>query len=306
MARRPRADLFEQYCLGDGRVRTPAAQRTIDHAEIAAAYGAPVHLMQLYQGTFDAADISLITESSVTSVEALVGSTLDIRRFRANIIVASTDNRPYPEDRWVGHLLVFGDRATSLRMRCHRKNVRCAIVNYDPDTAAASAQVLMRIVTERRNQVGIYGGSEFPRTVEVGDPVYLVRRWSAAEGYRGFANGIEIGVEPAPACQTQRVAEPCGIALRLIKEALDQRPSRINTRLVEAAGALRVRVLVRALETLSGEPGPAEHAHRGQGVDAQPDALTRPEGRCNRQYEVLVEPVNRHTNALHNAATLRA
>src|SRR2546423_3099875 len=55
--------------------------------ELACAYGAPIEVMQLDQGIFDEATISIISHSTIQAIEKEAGTGLDISRFRPNILV---------------------------------------------------------------------------------------------------------------------------------------------------------------------------------------------------------------------------
>jgi uncharacterized protein len=144
--------------------------------ELAAESGRRLHLMKLYSGVFDAMDVSIISTSTVADIGKGAGVELDVRRFRPNLVVEPCDSRPYPEDRWLGELLVFGDRGDSARLHANRKTVRCQVVNVSPDTAEADERVMKQIVTTRKNQAGIYGTTIFPGTVKAGDPIWLYHR----------------------------------------------------------------------------------------------------------------------------------
>ncbi len=136
----------------------------------------PIQLIQLWSGAFDAMDISMISIESIKSLEAMVGNDLDRRRFRSNVTIETTPyvTREFPEDKFVGGLLKFGDREDSATIRVKRKDVRCMVVNINPDTAKQEPAVLKEIVTQRKNQLGVYGTTERPGTIKVGDVI----RWS--------------------------------------------------------------------------------------------------------------------------------
>jgi len=145
-------------------------------AEISAVFGSPVALTQIYRGTFDSMDLSLISEQSVRSIGQAVGLDLDVERFRANIVVSAFAERPFPEERWIGETLVFGDRTDSARIRINRKTERCMVVNLERETGRQThPEILREIVSNRRNRLGVYGSTEFPGTIHVGDTVRIVR-----------------------------------------------------------------------------------------------------------------------------------
>lgn len=185
----PKLVLYQPYfvnpsdiCISPIRVKTPDGRDLpVDSQELLEQLshesGRKIQLLQLWSGTFDTMDVSLITVTSQKSLEEMVGFDLDARRFRSNITVEAlaSNKRPFPEDKWVGCLLKFGDRDDSARIRIKRKDVRCMVVNLDPESAKQNPAVLKKIVAERKNQLGVYGTTERPGTIEVGDTVVLAK-----------------------------------------------------------------------------------------------------------------------------------
>lgn len=143
-------------------------------SEIEALAGCPIHLLQHYGGLFDCSDISIITDKTLESLGVLIGAELDIRRFRPNIVVASSEERPFPEDKWVGGLLVFGDRNDSARVRINRKDPRCPVTGVDPVTGEKGDGIPQGIIQHRKNLAGVYGTTQFCGTIHVGEPVRLM------------------------------------------------------------------------------------------------------------------------------------
>ncbi|CAA9564206.1 MAG: Flavodoxin reductases (ferredoxin-NADPH reductases) family 1 [uncultured Thermomicrobiales bacterium] len=163
------------------RVRTPGGDDLSLESdrlreELAARYGAPVHLMQSNRGTFDSMALSLIGAATVRALgdEAGLGRQLDPRRFRPNILVETTDALPHAEDRWVGGTLVFGDRDDSARVRADRPDERCMMINLDPDSVEQEPRVLRTVVRAHGQCAGIYGTIVRPGSVRVGDVIRLV------------------------------------------------------------------------------------------------------------------------------------
>jgi uncharacterized protein YcbX len=141
--------------------------------DIAGALGTPVHLMRLHRGAYDAMPLSLITTRSVRTIAEELGQELDAARFRANMVIETAISRPYPEEKWVGGTLVFGEQGDRARIQVNRRDERCAIVNLNPETGRPDLPVHRVIVGARRNFLGVYGSTERPGTIEVGAPVYL-------------------------------------------------------------------------------------------------------------------------------------
>jgi uncharacterized protein YcbX len=161
------------------RVRTPegddfAVEDAALRDELAARHGAEVQLLHSSRGIPDSAAVSILGAASVRELGERVGMNLDPIRFRANILVATTGDRPFEEEEWLGGLLIFGDRPDSARIRANRKDPRCMMVNLDPELAEQNPAVLRAIVRERDTCAGLYASVEAIGTIQVGDPVCFV------------------------------------------------------------------------------------------------------------------------------------
>ena len=102
-------------------------------AEVGRRYGAPVQMMQLKHGIFDEASVSVISSATVCEIGRLAGRSADVRRFRPNIVVRSTRAVAFEEDEWVGGLLTFGEADDTPAVAVTMRDVRCGMVNLDPD-----------------------------------------------------------------------------------------------------------------------------------------------------------------------------
>jgi hypothetical protein len=91
-------------------------------------------------------------------------------------VIEALEAKAYPEDKWVGELLVFGEDDDSARLRVNRKDLRCKVVNLNPLTAVLDADVLAHVVKTRKNFLGAYGTTERPGKATVGDTVYVDER----------------------------------------------------------------------------------------------------------------------------------
>jgi uncharacterized protein len=141
---------------------------------LTAAFGAEVRAMQLKDGIFDEAPLSLISTGTVAALARETGVALDVRRFRPNILIDTLDAAPYVEDGWLGAVLLFGERGRAA-MSVQMHDPRCAMINLDPETAAADPRVLKGVARARENCAGVYGGAFHTGAIAVGDPVFLLR-----------------------------------------------------------------------------------------------------------------------------------
>src|SRR5581483_3326753 len=144
-------------------------------AEVGRRYGAPVEMMQLKHGIFDDATISVIASETVREIARLAGLSPDVRRFRPNVVVRLVRPAPFQEDEWLGGVLSFGqaDDAPAISVTMH--DVRCSMVNLDPDSATPAPEMLKAVVRANQNNAGIYGAVTRTGRLEVGQPVCLRR-----------------------------------------------------------------------------------------------------------------------------------
>jgi uncharacterized protein YcbX len=169
------------------RVRTPKGEELELHgdalrAELTAALGAPVELMQLKNGIFDDGALAIITTTSIATVTGEAGVGNDPRRFRPNLLIETPDGAPFPEDAWVGQRLRIGEREDAPAVAICTRDVRCAMLNIDPDTAATDARLLKAAVRINQNCAGVYATIIRTGMVRVGDALYL--RSGVAPGRR--------------------------------------------------------------------------------------------------------------------------
>ena len=143
--------------------------------EVGRRLGAPVEMMQLKHGIFDDATISVITSDTASEICRLAGRSADVRRFRPNILVRSTRAVPFEEDDWLGGVLTFGEGDDAPAVSVTMRDVRCAMVNFDPDGGSPAPEVLKAVVRANQNNAGIYGTVTRIGRLAVGQTVVLHR-----------------------------------------------------------------------------------------------------------------------------------
>lgn len=142
--------------------------------EVAERFGSSVELMKLKHGIFDDASISVISLATIAGIGREAGMDLDRRRFRANIVLETGDHAPFLEDGWVGGTLLFGNSEPRPAVRVTTRDVRCMMINLDPDTATQDARVLKTVVRLNQNNAGVYGTVVQTGTIHIGQAVSLV------------------------------------------------------------------------------------------------------------------------------------
>lgn len=158
-------------------VRTPngkefEASSEALRAEIAEAYGKDVQIMQFKHGIFDEASVSLISLGTIYGLGIECGKLLDVRRFRPNLLIEFLTGEPFAEDQWVGQVLQFGsDEGPEISITL--RDVRCAMLNLDPDTAESDPVVLKSVARVNEVCAGVYATVTKTGTVSVGQKLFV-------------------------------------------------------------------------------------------------------------------------------------
>ena len=162
-----------EVTLPDGRILPIHAAEL--NQELAEAYGKPVNLIKIGRGAFDSQVISVMSTATVAALGETIGTAVTALRFRQNIIIEPFDEQPFVEERWLDSSLVFGSQPDGLRLRLNRRIQRCVMINIDPETSEKEPAVLKTVAQTRQNCAGVFGSTERPGMIRVGDVVKLVR-----------------------------------------------------------------------------------------------------------------------------------
>src|SRR5437773_7367822 len=141
--------------------------------EVGRRYGAPVQMMLLNHGIFDEASISVIASDTVREIGRLAGRSADVRRFRPNVVVRLLRSVPFQENEWVGGVLSFGEGDDAPAVTVTMRDVRCSMVNLDPDLASRPPEVLKAVVRANQNNLGVYGAVTRIGRLAVGQTIIL-------------------------------------------------------------------------------------------------------------------------------------
>ena len=141
--------------------------------EIATRHRADVELMQLSHGIFDEAGVSAITLGTIRSIARAAGHDADVRRFRPNLVIDTKGAEPFEEDGWVGKILEFGADGTGPAISVTIRDKRCVMINLDPDTAEANAELMKTVIRMNENHAGVYGTVVRTGELRVGQVVGL-------------------------------------------------------------------------------------------------------------------------------------
>lgn len=160
------------------RVSTPEKEMALSSSELrealSQAYGAPVQLIRLNRGTYDAMPISLLTTRTLETLGRHAAQPLERRRFRANMVIEPFAAWDFPEDAWLGRTLTFGNRHDSAYLRVTHPTKRCVMVNINPDTAELTSSPLATVVEHHEACAGVYAAVERIGQVRAGDMVSML------------------------------------------------------------------------------------------------------------------------------------
>jgi len=160
-------------------VRTPdGLSLAIGSAElqnsVSERFGRAVELMKLKHGIFDDASVSVINLATMAAIGREAGLELDTRRFRANIVIASEATEPFLEDGWIGGRLLFGSNEVGPAVSLTMRDLRCVMINLDPDTAKQDPRIMKAAVRLNENNAGAYGTVVRTGKLSVGQSVSLI------------------------------------------------------------------------------------------------------------------------------------
>jgi uncharacterized protein YcbX len=142
-------------------------------AEVGRRYGAPVEMMELRNGIFDEASLSVIAFDTVREISRLAGLSPNVRRFRPNVVVRLLRPAPFQEDEWVGGVLSFGEGDDAPAIAVTMRDVRCSMLNLDPDSATPAPEMLKAVVRVNQNNAGIYGAVTRTGQLSIGETIFL-------------------------------------------------------------------------------------------------------------------------------------
>jgi uncharacterized protein YcbX len=128
-------------------------------------------------GTFvDLAPVHVLSQTSLATIGAEIGSELDVRRFRPNVLLALDDPEDgLPESHWTAARVVLGEAALDVMM----PTVRCVVPSRAQPGFEVDRRITKAVAVRAQRCLGVYCGVDSGGTVRVGDDV-SVRNANAA------------------------------------------------------------------------------------------------------------------------------
>jgi uncharacterized protein YcbX len=149
--------------------RWPVASNEVRQA-IEKRFGKPVFLLRDYRGSFDVANVSLISEQTVQGIAEESQTEANPWRFRPNLLVNLEVGAAFDELKWVGKVLRIGDKA---RIAVTEVDERCVMITLDPTTSEPAPQILKCVVQQHNKYAGVYATVLTSGEVRTGDGINL-------------------------------------------------------------------------------------------------------------------------------------
>jgi uncharacterized protein YcbX len=119
----------------------------------------------------DCRPISLFSLQTARQLSEEVGTTLNKRRFRANVYLDLGTSGGFSENEFVGRKLRIGAKVVVAVLE---RDPRCQMITLDPDTGAPNPEILRKVVRGHDGTAGVYGAVLAEGLIRTDDPVELL------------------------------------------------------------------------------------------------------------------------------------
>ena len=130
-----------------------------------------VTLMQSQRAMTDCRPVSVFSLQSARQLAEETGTSVDKRRFRANVYVDLTSANGFAENELVGRSIKIGPKVV---ISILERDSRCVVITLDPDTAEKSPAILKKVAQAHDGMAGVYGAVMVEGMLHKGDPVELL------------------------------------------------------------------------------------------------------------------------------------
>src|SRR6266540_5314061 len=128
-------------------------------------------LMRSERAMTDCRPVSIFSLQSARQLAEETGTSIDKRRFRANVYVNLASDQGFGENELVGQSLRIGPKVI---VRVLERDPRCAVITLDPDTSERTPAVLKRVAQAHEGTAGVYGALIVEGMLHKGDSVELL------------------------------------------------------------------------------------------------------------------------------------
>jgi uncharacterized protein len=125
-------------------------------------------LLRSNRAMTDCRPVSLFSIHTARQLGEELGTSLDKRRFRANIYLDLKSGKGFDEDTLVGRTLRVGAKATIAVLE---RDPRCKMTTLDPNTEEQNAGVMKQLARAHETKAGVYGAVLIEGTIRPGDKI---------------------------------------------------------------------------------------------------------------------------------------
>jgi hypothetical protein len=119
----------------------------------------------------DCRPLSIFAVQSARKLSEETGTSVDKRRFRANVYLDLNSSWGFVEDAFVGKTLRIGPKVV---VSVVERDPRCMMITLDPDTAEKSPVILKAVAQAHEGMAGVYGAVIAEGMIHKGDSVELL------------------------------------------------------------------------------------------------------------------------------------
>ncbi|HEY6227554.1 MAG TPA: MOSC domain-containing protein [Verrucomicrobiae bacterium] len=128
-------------------------------------------LMRSERAMTDCRPFSMFSLQSARQLAEETGTSMDKRRFRANVYLDLTSAQGFGENEFVGRSLRIGPKAVVTILE---RDPRCMMITLDPDTGEKTPAILKKLAQAHEGKAGVYGAVMVEGMLHKGDPVEVL------------------------------------------------------------------------------------------------------------------------------------
>ena len=128
-------------------------------------------LMRSERALTDCRPVSVFSLQSARQLAEETGTSIDKRRFRANVYVNLTSAQGFAENEFVGKSLRIGPKVVVTVLE---RDARCVMITLDPDTGEKSPEILKKVAQAHDGMAGVYGAVIVEGMLHKGDSVEVL------------------------------------------------------------------------------------------------------------------------------------
>ncbi len=128
-------------------------------------------LMRSERALTDCRPVSIFSLQSARQLGDETGTSLDKRRFRANVYVDLTSAQGFGENEFVGRSLRIGPKVVVTILE---RDPRCVMITLDPDTGEKTPAILKKVAQAHEGMAGVYGAVIVEGMLHKGDSIELL------------------------------------------------------------------------------------------------------------------------------------